>query len=1037
MPLKFKELTGLWMLVVFFVLVSLGVSAANNQNIDYSFTHAPPGNCFKATPNHGGILQWLVDVQNNGPGRMHIVSAAFHDPHSGCGATTYSPSGGWHVGGTTGYYEGGSGHTSFTYDLNSKNCGRVQVDAGFRDDNDEDIVFIGYVIDYGVNCNSNSNHEPVVTSCTTPSSIALGSAAKISYSISDPDGDSFTVAINWGDGTTTSGGSSSATHVYSSPGTYTVSGTVTDSKGASFSGTCGTITVTHGTVNHPPTISSCSPSSSTVSPGGTVGINYAISDSEGDSFSVTVNWGDGTINSGGQSSATHTYNSPGTYTVSITATDSKGESSTRSCGTITVSSLPVNHPPTISTCSPSSSPVVVGSVAAINYVISDPESNSFTVMVNWGDGTTSSGSSSAATHTYTSTGTFTVTITATDSLGDSSSRSCSSIVVVPMSGNHPPEISSCTSPSTSIVGTTATIHYSVSDPDADTFSVTINWGDGSSSSGGPFSAAHIYLAAGTYFVTVTATDSRGASSSRNCGQIIVIPTGGNNPPVISSCNAPSTVTVGTAATINYAISDPEGDSFTVSINWGDGTSSSGGASSASHTYSSTGTFTVTITATDSRGASSSRNCGQIIVIPTGGNHPPIISSCTPPSTVTIGTTATINYIISDPDGDPFTVLVNWGDGTTTSGGQSSSTHTYTSTGTFSVTITVTDSRGASTGSFCGSIMVTDGESNPSSGSKLKIIDVDVKVDGRTSSGLSDGEKISRTAGPESKIDFKIKTRNLFSTTGGLTIRNIVVKTTIESIDNGDDLEDESSDFDLRPQSEKTVTLNNFKLPLNVDDSDYNVHIEAEGEDENGTTQRDELNIVLEVKKDKHDLRFTKLVVNKAKINCNEGFMLNYQIINLGREDEEKSYVEIKSDELGIDSFQRDIEIQSGTDGNTYSKIVPLKILNNVEDGSYPLTVNIYSDDGTLQDTKTVQLNVQDCGVKKQINQTTTNTLSSVNSNLFGTETVEKTIQIPFIQLFFRGAGGGLFWILISTLILSIFFVLAAIILMAGRDEEDY
>ena len=945
MPLKFKELTGLWMLVVFFVLVSLGVSAANNQNIDYSFTHAPPGNCFKATPNHGGILQWLVDVQNNGPGRMHIVSAAFHDPHSGCGATTYSPSGGWHVGGTTGYYEGGSGHTSFTYDLNSKNCGRVQVDAGFRDDNDEDIVFIGYVIDYGVNCNSNSNHEPVVTSCTTPSSIALGSAAKISYSISDPDGDSFTVAINWGDGTTTSGGSSSATHVYSSPGTYTVSGTVTDSKGASFSGTCGTITVTHGTVNHPPTISSCSPSSSTVSPGGTVGINYAISDSEGDSFSVTVNWGDGTINSGGQSSATHTYNSPGTYTVSITATDSKGESSTRSCGTITVSSLPVNHPPTISTCSPSSSPVVVGSVAAINYVISDPESNSFTVMVNWGDGTTSSGSSSAATHTYTSTGTFTVTITATDSLGDSSSRSCSSIVVVPMSGNHPPEISSCTSPSTSIVGTTATIHYSVSDPDADTFSVTINWGDGSSSSGGPFSAAHIYLAAGTYFVTVTATDSRGASSSRNCG--------------------------------------------------------------------------------------------QIIVIPTGGNHPPIISSCTPPSTVTIGTTATINYIISDPDGDPFTVLVNWGDGTTTSGGQSSSTHTYTSTGTFSVTITVTDSRGASTGSFCGSIMVTDGESNPSSGSKLKIIDVDVKVDGRTSSGLSDGEKISRTAGPESKIDFKIKTRNLFSTTGGLTIRNIVVKTTIESIDNGDDLEDESSDFDLRPQSEKTVTLNNFKLPLNVDDSDYNVHIEAEGEDENGTTQRDELNIVLEVKKDKHDLRFTKLVVNKAKINCNEGFMLNYQIINLGREDEEKSYVEIKSDELGIDSFQRDIEIQSGTDGNTYSKIVPLKILNNVEDGSYPLTVNIYSDDGTLQDTKTVQLNVQDCGVKKQINQTTTNTLSSVNSNLFGTETVEKTIQIPFIQLFFRGAGGGLFWILISTLILSIFFVLAAIILMAGRDEEDY
>ena|SRR3989344_2036003 len=1279
----------LYVLAVVLTLISFSLdSYAFNPSVDYSFP-VNPGGCAELNPHTSNSFTWVADITNHGPGAVQMRNEGYHNPKAGCEATgdNYDPDL-FRMGGTTTYQEGAHGQTTFVYDTNSFNCGRVQVDGVFVDNQGNLRTFLGVVINYGVDCqqpcvaptglnpsstvtisgdtgnidlswnsvpgavsynvrlddgtgsryddtrfqtcpdsphyycengitgtritsvpvkagrnynfwvdpvfsperaycnggtsfsvkktvqsnppacgfsprsgrtiinfdrdsglradygeneatkiingvyilagnydiglhswddhfakvqpdqtreqffvkflnsgnreiarsgstddisdnaesvvqfvnynllisqnvnslvlrhsawpssNPNSllpicvaldritpsNQPPVISSCTSQTPVQVGQTATISYSVADPEGDSYTVRVNWGDGTTSAGSPSSTSHIYTSTGTFTVTITATDSRGAVASSSCGTITVTP-TVNRPPTISSCSPSSSTVSPGGTVGINYVISDPDGDTFSVTVNWGDGTITSGGQSSATHIYYAPGTYTVSITATDSRGASSTSSCGTITVSTT--NNPPTISSCNPSSSPVVVGTTATINYVITDPNGDAFSVTVNWGDGATTSGGQSSASHIYAGTGTYSVTITATDSKGASSSRSCSNIVVVPISINNPPVISSCSPPSTAVVGTTATIQYSVSDPDGDTFSITINWGDGSSSSGGPFSAAHIYLAAGTYFVTVTATDSRGASSSRSCGQIIVIPTGGNNPPVISSCNAPSTVTVGTAATINYAISDPEGDSFTVSINWGDGTSSSGGASSASHTYSSTGTFTVTITATDSRGASSSRNCGQIIVIPTGGNHPPIISSCTPPSTVTIGTTATINYIISDPDGDPFTVLVNWGDGTTTSGGQSSSTHTYTSTGTFSVTITVTDSRGASTGSFCGSIMVTDGESNPSSGSKLKIIDVDVKVDGRTSSGLSDGEKISRTAGPESKIDFKIKTRNLFSTTGGLTIRNIVVKTTIESIDNGDDLEDESSDFDLRPQSEKTVTLNNFKLPLNVDDSDYNVHIEAEGEDENGTTQRDELNIVLEVKKDKHDLRFTKLVVNKAKINCNEGFMLNYQIINLGREDEEKSYVEIKSDELGIDSFQRDIEIQSGTDGNTYSKIVPLKILNNVEDGSYPLTVNIYSDDGTLQDTKTVQLNVQDCGVKKQINQTTTNTLSSVNSNLFGTETVEKTIQIPFIQLFFRGAGGGLFWILISTLILSIFFVLAAIILMAGRDEEDY
>ncbi|MEK6892007.1 MAG: PKD domain-containing protein, partial [Nanoarchaeota archaeon] len=407
------------------------------------------------------------------------------------------------------------------------------------------------------------------------------------------------------------------------------------------------------------------------------------------------------------------------------------------------------------------------------------------------------------------------------------------------------------------------------------------------------------------------------------------------------------------------------------------------------------------------------------------------------SSISPGGTATVNYVITDPNGDSFTTTVSWGDSSTTAGSASSASHIYPNAGNFNILLTATDSRGASSSSNCGTLTVSSGGPTPPSDSKLKIIDVDAKVDGRTSSHLTDGERISRRAGPESKVDFKIKTRNLFPTTGGLTIRNIIVKTTIESIDNnGDDLEDESSDFDLRPQSEKTITLNNFKLPLNVDDGDYNVHIEAEGEDEDGTTQRDELNIVLVVEKDNHDLRFTKLVINKAKINCNEGFSLNYQIINLGREDEEKSYVEIKSDELGIDSIQRDIAVQSGTESNTFSRIVPLKITNAVEDGTYPLTVNVYSDDGTLQDTKTVQLNVQNCGGIKQINQTITTGAAAANSNLYGTETIERTIQIPFIQIFFRGVSGGLFWILVSTLILSIFFVLAAIILMGRSEEED-
>ena len=1281
----------LYVLAVVLTLISFSLdSYAFNPSVDYSFP-VNPGGCDELNPHTSNSFTWVADITNHGPGAVQMRNEGYHNPKAGCEATgdNYDPDL-FRMGGTTTYQEGAHGQTTFVYDTNSFNCGRVQVDGVFVDNQGNLRTFLGVVINYGVDCqqpcvaptglnpsstvtisgdtgnidlswnsvpgavsynvrlddgtgsryddtrfqtcpdsphyycengitgtritsvpvkagrnynfwvdpvfsperaycnggtsfsvkktvqsnppacgfsprsgrtiinfdrdsglradygeneatkiingvyilagnydiglhswddhfakvqpdqtreqffvkflnsgnreiarsgstddisdnaesvvqfvnynllisqnvnslvlrhsawpssNPNSllpicvaldritpsNQPPVISSCTSQTPVQVGQTATISYSVADPEGDSYTVRVNWGDGTTSAGSPSSTSHIYTSTGTFTVTITATDSRGAVASSSCGTITVTP-TVNRPPTISSCSPSSSTVSPGGTVGINYVISDPDGDTFSVTVNWGDGTITSGGQSSATHIYYAPGTYTVSITATDSRGASSTSSCGTITVSTT--NNPPTISSCNPSSSPVVVGTTATINYVITDPNGDAFSVTVNWGDGATTSGGQSSASHIYAGTGTYSVTITATDSKGASSSRSCSNIVVVPISINNPPVISSCSPPSTAVVGTTATIQYSVSDPDGDTFSITINWGDGSSSSGGPFSAAHIYLAAGTYFVTVTATDSRGASSSRSCGQIIVTSSGGNNPPTISSCNSPSTVTVGTTATINYAITDSDGDSFTVLVNWGDGTTSAGSPSSASHIYTGTGTFTVTITATDSRGALSSRSCGTVIVTPTGGNNPPAISSCTlAGSPISPGGTATVNYVITDPNGDGFTASVNWGDSSTSAGSSSSASHAYPNAGSFNILLTATDSRGASSSSNCGTLTVSSGGGSvpTPSGSKLKITDVQAKVDGRTSHVSSDGQRISRDAGPQSSVDFRIKTKNLFSTSGGLVIKDVTVRATIESIDDGDDLEDESSEFDLRPQSEKTVTLNDYNLPLNVDDGDYNVLIEAEGVDENGTTQRDELNVILEVKKDRHDLRFTKLSLNKAKISCNEGFNLNFEIINLGSEDEENSYVEVKSDELEIDAFSRGIAVQSGTESNTYSKTIPLKITGAIGDGDYPLAINVYSDNNDLQDTKTIQLNLQGCGGIRQVNQTITTGFSSASSSLYGTETIERTIQIPFIQLFFRGASGGWFWILISTLILSILFVLVAIILMGRSEEED-
>jgi len=884
-----------------------------------------------------------------------------------------------------------------------------------------------------------TNNPPIILSCSpSSSSIKLGEPGTIVYDIYDPDGDSFMITIDWGDGTSSTGGTHSAQHFYSAPGTYFITIKAVDSNGAVTSKSCGSITVTSIPTNNPPVIKSCSPSSSTIKLGETAFVNYDIYDPEGDPFTVTVDWGDGTTTTGSSSSASHVYYATGVYSIAITAKDTKGATATKSCGSITVKDVK-NNPPKISSCKPATSTVKVGETATVTYLVSDPDNDPVTIMIDWGDGTTSTGGFGSATHVYSASGTYYLTITAIDSKGASTTKNCGSIKVTSSPVNNPPIIDSC-SPKVSTVtlGSIAEINYVVSDPEGDPFTVTVDWGDGTTSTGSSNFANHLYSSLGMYSVTITAKDSKGLSASKSCSVITIISSPTNNPPVISSCSPSNpAVIVGSTATINYVISDPEGDSFTVTVNWGDGTTSTGGSSSASYVYSATGTYSVTITATDSKRSSSSRSCGTITVTPSpSGNNTPIISSCSSPSSISLGSTATISYSITDPDGDSFTVLVNWGDGTTSTGSSSSASHVYSSTGTFSVTITVTDAKSAVASRSCGSITVTStAPPTPSGAAKLKITDVDAEVDGKSSNNLDDNDRISREAKPESDIDFKVTVDNLFNRSDGLDIEDITVTITIEGVDDGDDMEEESRQFDLSPGDDKKVTLK-FSLPLNVEEGSYDVTIEAEGEDENGNDHRDSIDLELEVERETHDLRIVRLSLNKQSINCNESFAISYDIINLGQNDEENAYVEIKNQDIGLDFVQRDISIEADIDSNRISRSHTLKLSNGIADGTYPIDVSVFTENGDLQDSETLNFEIKNCGKQKTtIKEEKVSTQQASTIQVIGTDTIEQTYRYPVITSFFTGGNGNLMLLIVSTFILSIFFLIVAMVFLARAEEE--
>jgi PKD repeat protein len=128
-----------------------------------------------------------------------------------------------------------------------------------------------------------------------------------------------------------------------------------------------------------------------------------------------------------------------------------------------------------------------------------------------------------------------------------------------------------------------------------------SWGDGTPAGTGK-TASHPYAVGGSYNVTLTVTDAGGSSSKTQT----VVP---NTPPTVNA-GPNQTGLIGLFYTENATFTDPDNGPWTYTIDWGDGSSSSGSTSSqgtisASHTYLLLGSYTIRVTVTDSLGASGS------------------------------------------------------------------------------------------------------------------------------------------------------------------------------------------------------------------------------------------------------------------------------------------------------------------------------------------------------------------------------------------------------------------------------------------------
>jgi hypothetical protein len=569
----------------------------------------------------------------------------------------------------------------------------------------------------------------------------------------------FKVTIDWGDGTITGGTLSNplgtiygvdGTHTYADEGSFNIIVTLSDDAPGTASATVtNTATVTEADTLAP---AIAQPNATLTEGNATTSANIAVFSDTGypsnspSGFTATIDWGDGTpattgtVSSAGDGNFTvggaHSYADEGTFTAKVTLADNApGTASATATSSVTVlegDTLSVGGLPFFVT----EGKPFGALVATVSDTNTSNTAGDFTATILWGDGTSSTGSVVrffgslvvTGSHTYFDEGIFTPTVFVSDDVPGTATGTGTGTATVAEGDSLSGTATGFTrTEGQTFSGQVATFTDPTypSNPASD-FAATIDWGDGTTTAGTvvgggrgtfPVSGSHSYKDEGTFTATVTLTDDSPGSTSASATATVTVLEGD------SATTTPMTITPAEGKTFSGAVasftdqgnpSQVAGD-WTATIDWGDGTSSTGTVTGptggpftigGSHTYKDEGTFAVTATFSDD--PPGTLTGGPIVssaVVSEGdllvpvGSQPAVRPTEGASFSGAVAVFADPNYLNNSPA--DFAATIDWGDGTTDSGaavtvtGGSgfftvSGSHTYADEGTLTATATLTD-----------------------------------------------------------------------------------------------------------------------------------------------------------------------------------------------------------------------------------------------------------------------------------------------------------------------------------------------------------
>jgi PKD repeat protein len=401
---------------------------------------------------------------------------------------------------------------------------------------------------------------------------------------------------DFGDGDTST--AQNPSHTYDTPGTYTVTLTVTDEHGCSDEET----KEAYITSNEGPTADFTSDVQSCCNP---LTVQFTDESVAGDNPIDTWEWDFGDGDTSTAQNPSHMYDTPGTYTVTLTVTDEHGCSDEETKEAYITS----NEGPTAdftsdvqSCCNPLTVQFTDESVAGDNPID--------TWEWDFGDGDTSTAQNPS--HTYDTPGTYTVTLTVTDEHGCSDEETKEAYIT----SNEGPtadftsDVQSCCNP--------LTVQFTDESVAGDNPIDTWEWDFGDGDTSTAQNPSHMYDTPGTYTVTLTVTDEHGCSDEETKEAYI---TSNEGPTAAFSADPTSGYA---PLMVQFTDESVAGDNPIVSWEWDFGDVDTSSAQNPSHIYGSTGTYIVTLTVTDEHGCVDDATTTIVVTIPI---TPPTTCSC--------------------------------------------------------------------------------------------------------------------------------------------------------------------------------------------------------------------------------------------------------------------------------------------------------------------------------------------------------------------------------------------------------------------------